>query len=112
MMPTEIPELYMKAWADFKDRVEYRDRRETEVYSFPQTWGDTTCGHGGIGGQSITTTQTHVFNAGTKGWFVYQGGEFSYHVKDPSDQFYNDLRDWNLVGETDYEDASYERGNN
>lgn len=108
MTPLDIPEQYMKAWADFRDRVDHREHSEAEVYSFEQSWASTACGHGGIGGSAITSAQTFVFNVQTGGWYVYQGGRFSYHVDQPNDQFYDDLKDWNLVGEVDYE-GQYER---
>lgn len=106
--PLDIPENYMKVWADFRDRVDYADHRESEVYSFPQTWASTTCGHGGVGGQAVTQAQTFVFNVQNGGWYVYQGGRFSYSVERGNDQFFDDVRDWNLVGESDYE-GQYER---
>ena len=44
----------------FKDpyhtRVDY-----FELYTFEQSWADTTCGFGGMGGQAITTAKTYVF---------------------------------------------------
>lgn len=30
------------------------------VYMFPQTWGDTSLGFGGMGGQAITTALTTI----------------------------------------------------
>lgn len=41
-----------------KERRPYES--EIEVYMFPQTWGSTTLGFGGIGGQAITTAYTTV----------------------------------------------------
>jgi len=106
--PLDLPETYLRAFSDFDSRNGgNHEITRADVYSFPQTWGDTSCGHGGIGGQSITQAQTHVFDAG-EGWFVYQNGQHSYTVENPNDQFFNDLRDWNLVGEADYE-GQYER---
>lgn len=102
--PLDIPESYMKVWSDFDDRVEdYPEKSQADVYMFPQSWGDTTCGHGGIGGQAITQAQTIVFDTNSSGWYVYQGGAFSYHIEAPNNQFFDDLRGWSLVGEVDYE---------
>ncbi len=107
--PLDIPEEYMRCWADYKSRVEdHQEMRETQVYSFQQTWGNTTCGHGGVGGQAITPAQTFVFQS-DRAWYVYQGGQFSYRIETPSEKFFDDLRDWNLVGEIDYEKDQYER---
>jgi len=106
--PQDVAATYLDAYADFKGRVEYRDFSQAEVHSFQQEWGDTTCGHGGVGGQAITPAQTHVFNVRSGGWYVYQNGRFSYKVERANDQFFDDLRDWQLVGEVDY-DGQYER---
>ena len=107
--PLDIPEEYMRCWADYKSRVEdHQEMRETQVYSFQQTWGNTTCGHGGVGGQAITPAQTFVFQS-DRAWYVYQGGQFSYRVETPSEKFFDDLRDWNLVGEIDYDKDVYGR---
>lgn len=106
--PLNIPEEYMRAWADFQGRVEHQEMRRAEVYSFPQTWGDTTCGHGGIGGQAVTQAQTIIFRTDMGGWWVYQAGEFSYHVERGNEEFYEHVKNWNLIGETDY-NGQYER---
>lgn len=31
-----------------------------DLYAFPQTWGNTSCGHGGMAGQAITTAMTYA----------------------------------------------------
>lgn len=106
--PRDIPSTYLECYADFQKRVEEGKLSQTNIYSFQQEWGDTTCGHGGVGGQAITPSQTYVFDVIGGGYYVYQGGRFSYRIDRPSDEFFNDLRDWNLVGERDYE-GQYER---
>jgi hypothetical protein len=105
--PLDISEEYMRCWADYKSRVDYPEMRETKVHSFQQTWGDTTCGHGGIGGQAITSAQTFVFES-DRAWYVYQAQNFSYQVDDPNQEFLDDLKNWDLVGEVNY-DGQYER---
>jgi len=58
------------------------------VVMFPQSWGDTSCGFGGMGGQAITTAPTVVLtdeNAGVI--FVYINFRFAYLVTRPSDYF-------------------------
>lgn len=106
--PRDIPSTYLECYADFQKRVEEGKLSQTNIYSFQQEWGDTTCGHGGVGGQAITPSQTYVFDVIGGSYYVYQGGRFSYRIDQPSDEFFNDLRDWNLVGERDYE-GQYER---
>lgn len=58
-------------------------------YAFPQTWGSTALGHGGIGGQMMTSAITMVVVV-QPGWhgdhpegiaLVYFGGAFAYSAK-------------------------------
>lgn len=105
--PRDLPSTYLDCYADFKSRVDHQDLRQTEVFSFQQEWASTACGHGGIGGSAITPAQTYVFNVQGGKWYVYQGGRFSYSVENPNDKFIDDLREWKLVGESDY-DGQYE----
>lgn len=46
----ETPETYL--------RRPYK--REVEVYSFPETWGSTALGYGGVGGHAMTTAQAVI----------------------------------------------------
>lgn len=49
-------------------------------YAFPQLWGTTALGFGGIGGQAMTTAQTIVVVAELKRVVVvYFDGRFAYH---------------------------------
>lgn len=50
---------------------------ELTVYSFPQTWGSTALGFGGIGGSAMTTAQTVVVMNGRDAC-VYFGGRLAY----------------------------------
>jgi hypothetical protein len=62
-------------------------RRPTErdffIHSmFPQTWGSTSLGHGGMGGASVTTAYTIVLECpATQEFLVYFGGQFCYKLK-------------------------------
>ncbi len=48
-------------------------------YAFPQRWGSTALGFGGIGGQMMTTAQTIVVLAELKReMVVYFDGRFAY----------------------------------
>lgn len=55
------------------------DGRHWTWYSFPQTWGSTALGFGGIGGQAITTAQTYVVLA-NGAIYVYFGSRFAYVI--------------------------------
>jgi hypothetical protein len=115
----EIERFYMKIAADGNtvDNVlenacaklaEYRKGTGTfsrptlddlEWYSWPQTWGNTTLGFGGIGGQAITTAQTILVTDTLTGVVaIYHGGKFAYVIKNPSITFWERVRDWNLPG--------------
>lgn len=58
------------------------DGRDFWVYAmFPQTWGSTALGHGGMGGASVTTAYTIVLEcSATQEYLVYFGGQFCYKV--------------------------------
>lgn len=85
---------------------------DTAVYSFPQTWGSTALGFGGIGGQAFTTAQTVVvvYRAYENPiqTAVYFGGRFAYKVETPNNEFWNDLRSMNM-GEV-RESRKYRKG--
>ena len=71
--------------------------RDFGVYAmFPQTWGSTALGHGGIGGASMTTAYTVVLECQHTGEFlVYFGGTWCYTVNRRSrniDAFVEDCR--------------------
>jgi hypothetical protein len=74
-------------------KEEYKQHPEVEVYSFPQGWGSTALGYGGIGGQAMTSAQTIVlydmyYNVAR----VYFGGErLAYQIINPSQKFFDDL---------------------
>lgn len=56
--------------------------RDFGVYSmFPQTWGSTALGHGGMGGAAVTTAYTVVLECyHTQEFLVYFGGQWCYTV--------------------------------
>ena len=56
--------------------------REFGVYAmFPQTWGSTALGHGGMGGAAMTTAYTVVLECQhTQEFLVYFGGQYCYKV--------------------------------
>lgn len=65
------------------------------VYAmFPQVWGSTALGHGGIGGSAITTAYTIIlFCKKTQEYLVYFGGTFCYKVLSSSLNFDNFIDD-------------------
>ena len=71
------------------------DRLGTDDFhweAWPQMWGDTSCGFGGISGQSMTEAQTMIaFLSRDTRVVVFHCGRYAYEVTHPSEEF------WNLV---------------
>lgn len=87
-------------------------RRPTErdfwVYAmFPQTWGSTALGHGGMGGAAVTTAYTIVLECyATQEFLVYFGGQHCYSVSRRSknlEVFIEDCKNHNLASKRDSE---------
>lgn len=54
-----------------------------ELYAFPQTWSNTSCGHGGMAGQAFTTAMTYaIVDHDASMCWVYTRGEFLYTMTD------------------------------
>jgi hypothetical protein len=68
---------------------------------FPQTWGSTALGHGGMGGAAVTTAYTVVLECyHTQEFLVYFGSEMCYKVNRDSanfDIFIEDCKNHKLV---------------
>lgn len=60
-------------------------------YAFPQTWGSTSLGFDGIGGQAITRAQTVVVLSENGAAVVYFGGRFAYSVDYSRERFWDAL---------------------
>ena len=56
------------------------NEQECEIFVWPQTWEDTSCGAGGLCGQAITTASTVVVVGPTEEACVYHGGRLAYQV--------------------------------
>ena len=66
----------------------------TVAAMFPQTWGSTALGFGGIGGAAMTTAYTIVIESDLTGQYcVYFGGGFAYRIDRPNDQFFVDMQE-------------------
>ena len=76
--------------------------RDFGVYAmFPETWGSTALGHGGMGGAAITTAYTIVLECyATREFLGYFGGKICYTVNRDSanfDVFIEDCKNHKLV---------------
>ena len=101
----DLPEVEDESWGIVDGRaakVATVKRRpmphEVEIYSFPQTWGSTALGFGGVGGQAMTTAQTVIVTLEAKAW-VYIGGRLAYTVADfyRNESFMQDMRAHNVA---------------
>lgn len=72
------------------------DARDLDWYSFPQSWGSTALGFGGIGGQAITSSQTTVVRGPPGDCAVYFGVRLAYYIERPSDHFWECVRKWRM----------------
>lgn len=95
-----LPLIQERFWNVVKDKEEYTKSKyppEFEFYMFPQVWGDTSLGFGGIGGQAITTAYTTVIIDNAAGWCgVFFGEGLAYTILNPNPLFYEDLRNWRM----------------
>ena len=91
-----IQERFYNAIKD-KENFNIKYYPDFEMFMFPQTWGDTSLGFGGIGGQAITSAYTTVVTDNTSGWCgVFFNEGLAYTIKDPNQNFYEDLRNMNM----------------
>lgn len=74
---------------DAAERLSSHHPENLYWYSFPQTWGSTALGFGGIGGAAMTTAQTVVvftYGAPIGKAAVYFGGRFAYLVENAGEE--------------------------
>ncbi len=102
-------ETYRKTKEDV--RVPARRRpttRDFGVYGmWPQTWGSTALGHGGMGGAAVTTAYTIVLECyATQEFLVYFGSQMCYKVDRRSKNlttFVEDCKNRDLASKRDSE---------
>jgi hypothetical protein len=80
------------------------------VYNmFPQTWGSTALGFGGIGGQAITSAYVCIIESNLLGQFaVYFGGRLAYVIERPNEMFIEHVARHRMV-DAKLGKATYER---
>lgn len=70
---------------------------------FPQAWGSTALGFGGIGGQSMTSAYSIVLHCdATDEYCVYFSNQFAYKVKHPNKFFFKDINGMTLAPVTEH----------
>lgn len=98
----EIAQELLTIHMDFPFRLKHPMQYnigDFEMETFTQTWGNTSCGFEGIGGNAISSQRTYVFIPVTadENCFVYFGGRFGYEVSYSQD-FIKDVYDRNIAG--------------
>jgi len=77
-----------------------------QVFSWFQTWEDTSCGFGVIGGCAITKAKCVVVYAiDIKQACVYHNGRFAYMIKKTGDEFNTQLEKRNMPGLSEFKNA-------
>ena len=96
---TETAKELLMMEGDLPFRFDYTEEPKPSIDDFdmrvfPQVWGSTALGFGGVGGQAITAARTYVFIPVSckQKCFVYFAGRFAYAVP-YSDVLMNDIRD-------------------
>ena len=93
-------------WSKYHETKEdvriQKTRRPTEydmavIAMFPQTWGSTALGFGGIGGAAMTTAYTIVIECDGE-YAVYFGGRSAYLIRQPSQTFFEDMTNNRMAG--------------
>lgn len=108
----DLPDISYKK-KEFKKGVPFREmpdvdalRRpqphEVDAYSFPQMWGSTALGFGGMGGASMTTAQTTIVMY-HRSAAVYFGTQFAYAIPAVTPQFMDDVKQHRVVACADVE---------
>lgn len=94
-----LPLIQERFYNVIKDKEDFNIKYypEFEMHMFPQTWGDTSLGFGGIGGQAMTTAYTTVVIDNTSGWCgVFFNERLAYVIHNPNEKFFEDLRNGNM----------------
>lgn len=86
------------AWSDLPTTEAFRRPYDSEVqtYSYPQMWGSTALGHGGMGGAAMTTAQTTVVVC-NRSAAVYFGRQHAYTILKFNGELWPDLQAHRIV---------------
>lgn len=75
------------------DAIERIGQPYFQWLAWPQTWGNSACGFGGVACQAFWEAQTVIASGATDNVLVYHRGEFAYEVAKPNGRF------WQLCGQ-------------
>ena len=103
-MRKHVPNLELieeRFWNYIKDTEIYKEYRwapEFSLYMYPQWWGSTALGFGGIGGQALTQAYTTVIvDEKTKYAGVFFEERLAYAILEPNERFWEDLKNHNMA---------------
>ena len=88
-----------------KDVSERTESHPDAVYSWPQTWPDTSAGtrkKGRVYGQALTTAMTVLVVTEDGAAHVYHDGEHAYTIDRPSPAFWQRVGLFDLPGKDEY----------
>jgi hypothetical protein len=96
----------------FVEKTRKHSFYDLTVYSmFPQSWGSTALGFGGIGGQAITSAYVCIIESNLVGGYaVYFGGRLAYVINRPNEKFIEDIERHRMV-DANLGKSTYERTN-
>ena len=99
----DVNEMIEEVKEDFKNKTghaltDMELMYEVSIYTFPQTWGSTALGFGGMGGQMMTQAQTTIIEVNTISNYaaVFFGGKFAYSVKNMNEAFIKDVSQFRM----------------
>lgn len=72
--------------------------KECEIFVWPQTWDDASCGSGRFSAQVITTASTVVVIGPMEDACVYHGGKMAYKIENVDEKFREAIDNRNIPG--------------
>lgn len=92
---SKLPDL-QKIEVDFSQRF---GNGATRFYMFPQLWGSSTLGFGGVGMDCMTPSYTVIvystLESGT--YAVYFDESFAYAIASPNQLFFNHMKSYSML---------------
>jgi len=88
-----LPLIVERHITTIRDKMKLKyDWPEVELHLFPQSWGSTALGFGGIGGQAMTIAYTTVVCDNQEGYYsVFFGEKLAYSLTNPNQKFFEDM---------------------
>ena len=107
-IPAFTKSIYSAIFKDLPRGERVIDDSHLDVYCFPQTWGSTALGFGGIGGQAMSTALSVVIAYGDETnyyYAVYFNGRHAYTLNETNHNIamlFSDIAARNLASCREY----------